>query len=235
MIGHGITVAGIGGVFVGAHQVARRRQTETASGAAAEDDGFGFDHMKVSAAAIKAHHAVDRAVGIGEQPGSDHPVGDVHPRAFELAVQHLFDVVAFGHGQHVGAHVVNLLDRVIAGFVFLKLHAPAVQLLDGFEAVGGIGVHGGLVDDAVVGHGDFFGVLLGRGMAWNDGVVQAVHAHADGAAAFDVGFIQQQHAQVFVAFLGLDRRHGASRAAANNDDVVLAFNGWVLAHTWRPL
>ncbi|MCY1372991.1 hypothetical protein D9M69_602380 [compost metagenome] len=127
--------------------------------------------------------------------------------------------------------MVDLLHRVVAGLVLLELHAPAVQLLDRLEAVGGVGVDGGLVDDAVVGHGDFLGVLLGRGMAGNDGVVQAVHAHADGAAALDVGLVQQQHAQLAVLLLGLDRGHGPGGAAANHDDVVVLLTG---THAWGP-
>jgi hypothetical protein len=99
--------------------------------------------------------------------------------------------------------VVDLLHRVVAGFVLLELHAPAVELLDGLEALGGVGMHRRLVDDAVVGDGDFLGVLLGRGMPGDDGVVQAVHAHADGAAALDVGLVQQQHAQVLSCSLAL--------------------------------
>ncbi|MCY1453791.1 hypothetical protein D9M71_708050 [compost metagenome] len=139
--------------------------------------------------------------------------------------------MALGHGQHVGTHVVDLLHRVVAGFVLLEFHPPAVELLDGLEAVGGVGVHGRLVDDAVVGNGDFLGVLLGRGVAGNDGVVQAIHTHADGAAALDVGLVQQQHAQFAVLLLGLDRGHGAGGAAADDDDVVILFTG---AHAWAP-
>ncbi|MNN66425.1 hypothetical protein D3C81_1820010 [compost metagenome] len=132
--------------------------------------------------------------------------------------------------------MVDLLHRVVAGLVLLELHAPAVQLLDRLEAVGGIGIHRRLVDDAVVGDGDFLGVLLGRRVAGNDGVVEAIHAHADGAAALDVGLVQQQYAEVFILFLGLDRSHGAGGATANDDDVVvLGFETHALLPFWRSM
>ncbi len=179
--------------------------------------------MKVGGAAIEAHHPVHRPLFVGQQPGADQPIGDAHPRPFQLPVQDFLDVVPFRHRQHVGAHVVNLFHRVVAGFVLLELHAPTVQLLDRFEAVGRVGVHRGLVDDAVVGNSDFLGVLLRRRVPRDDRVVEPVHAHADGATALDVGLVHQQHAQVAVAFLGLDRGHGPGGAAADDDDVVFLF------------
>ncbi|MNP96654.1 hypothetical protein D3C85_92410 [compost metagenome] len=220
VVGHRVAVAGIGRVFVGAHQVARGRQAQAPGGTAGEDHRLGLDHMEVSGSAIKAHHAVDRALFIRQQSGADQAIGDTHPRALQLPIEDFLDVVPFRHRQHISAHVVDLFHRVVAGFVLLEFHAPAVQLFDRFETVGGIGVHRGLVDDAVVGDGDFLGVLLRCRVAGNDRVVQAVHAHADRAAALDVGLVDQQHPQVAVAFLGLDRRHGAGGAAANDNDVV---------------
>ncbi|MNR53307.1 hypothetical protein D3C85_1733000 [compost metagenome] len=87
--------------------------------------------------------------------------------------------------------MVDLLHRVVAGLVLLELDAPAVELREGGEAVFGVGQHRCLVDHPVVGHGDFLGVLLRRGMARDDGIVQAIHAHADGATALDVGLVEQ--------------------------------------------
>ncbi|MNS99030.1 hypothetical protein D3C72_1334160 [compost metagenome] len=181
--------------------------------------------MEVRGAAIEAHHAAGGAVGIGQHARGDDAVGDLHAGALELAVQHLLDVVALRHRQHVRAHVVDLFHRVVAGLVLLEAHTPAVELLDGGEAVARIGVDGGLVDDAVVGHGDFAGVLLGRGVAGDHGVVQPVHAHRDRAAALDVGLVEQQHAQRGVALLGLDRGHRAGGAAADDNDVVFVSQG----------
>ena len=67
VIRHGITVAGIGRVFVGAHQVAGGWQPQTASRAAAQDYRFRLDHMEVGGAAIEAHHSVDRAIFVRQQ------------------------------------------------------------------------------------------------------------------------------------------------------------------------
>ncbi|MCY1178044.1 hypothetical protein D9M73_183790 [compost metagenome] len=192
--------------------------------------------MEVGRAAIEAHHAVDRALFVLEQTGADQAIGNADPRPLQLAIQDFLDVVAFRHRQHVGAHVVDLLHRVVAGLVLLELHAPAVQLLDRFETLGGVGVDGGLVDDAVVGDGDFLGVLLRCRVAGNDRVVQAVHAHADRAAALDVGLVQQQHAQVFVLLLGLDRRHRPGGTATDDDDVVvLGLDAHALLPFWRSM
>ena len=71
VIGHGVAVAGIGRVFVGAHQVARGRQAQAPGGAAAEDHRFGLDHVEVGGAAIEAHHAVDRALFVRQQARAD--------------------------------------------------------------------------------------------------------------------------------------------------------------------
>ena len=118
---------------------------------------------------------------------------------------------------------MHLLDGVVAGLVLLELHAPAVELLDGGKAVLRIGVHAGLIDDAVIGQRDLARVLLGRGVAGNDRVVQPIHAHRDGATALDVCLVDQQHAQRGVALFCLDRRHWAGGAAAHDDEVVLQF------------
>ena len=238
VVGHGVAVTGVGRIFIGAHQVTRRRQAQAAGGATAQDHRLGLDHLEVSRTAVKPHHAIHRAFAVGQQTGADQAIGDVDPRPLELAIQHLLDVVTFRHRQHVGTHVMDFFYRVIAGFVLLELHTPAVQLLDGFKAVGGVGIHRRLIDDAVVGNRDFLGVLLRRGVAGDDCVVQPVHAHADGAAAFDIGLVDQQDAQIAVGLLGLDRRHRAGGAAADHHDVVFQFQGCA-AHgrlpRWRSI
>ncbi|MNN66429.1 hypothetical protein D3C81_1820050 [compost metagenome] len=132
--------------------------------------------------------------------------------------------------------MVDLLHRVVAGLVLLELHAPAVELFNGCKAVGGIGMYGGLVDDTVIGDGNFLGVLLGCSVPRDDRVVQAIHAHADGTTALDVGLVQQQHAQTFVLLLGFDSGHRASSAAADDDDVVvLGLDAHALPPFWRSM
>ena len=175
--------------------------------------------MEVARAAVERHGARDGAVFRRQQPRGDEPVGDLDARALQAAVQHLLDVVALGHRQHVRAHVVDLAHRVVARLVLFELDAPAVQLLDHGVAVLRVRHHGGLVDDAVVGDGDLLDVLLRRREARHDRVVQAIHAHRDGAAALDVGLFQQQHAQLRVRFLGLHGGHRAGRAAADHEHV----------------
>lgn len=118
---------------------------------------------------------------------------------------------------------MHLAHGVVAGGILFELHAPAIQFFDGLETMLRVRIDGGLIDDAVVRHGDFLHVLLGRRVAGNDGVVQAVHAHRNGAAAFDVRFIDKQHAQGGIALLRLDGGHRAVSAAADHDDVVFEF------------
>ena len=64
-------------------------------------------------------------------------------------------------------------------------------------------------------------VLLGRRVAWDDGVVQPVHAHRNRAAALDVGLFQQQDLEIRILFLGFDGSHRTGGAAAHDDQVVL--------------
>jgi hypothetical protein len=161
-----------------------------------------------------------------DQPCGDHAVGDVDALALQLPVQHLLHVVPFRHRQDIAAEVVHLAHGVVAGFVLFELDAPAVELLDHLVAVAGIGVHAFLVDDAVVRDRDLLRVLFRRRMAGNDRVVQSVHAHGNGAAAFDVRLFQHQHAQLRILFLGFHRRHRSARAAANDHQVVFQFNGF---------
>ena len=226
VVGHHMTFAGVGRVFVGAEHVAGSRQPQAPRSAGADHHRLGLDDVEVGGAAVKAHHARDLATGASEQPGGHHAVGDFHARLLQLAVEHALHVVTFWHGQHVAADVVHLAHRVVAGFVLLELDAPFVQLLDHGEAVGCVGVHALLVHDAVVGHRDLLGVLLGRGVARDHRVVQAIHAHGDGAAALHVGLVQQQDAQLGIFFLGFHRSHGATGAATDHHNVVLKFDGF---------
>ena len=74
-------------------------------------------------------------------------------------------------------------------------------------------------------------VLLRRGVAGDDGVVQPVHAHADRAAALDVGLLQQ-HARAApgLLLLRLDRGHRAGGAAADHKDIGFDLMGNWLIH-----
>ncbi len=71
-------------------------------------------------------------------------------------------------------------------------------------------------------------------MARNDRVVQPVHAHADGAAALDVGLLHKDHAERWVLLLGLDGRHGAAGAATDHKDIGFDLMGNGLAHKQSP-
>ena len=221
VISHRVAVAGVGGILVGSHQVSRGGQTEPARGAAAENHRLGAHHIKIRGTAIETQHAAGAPLRIGQNACDDDAIGDRNARAFELPVEHFLDVMAFRHRQNIGAHVMHFLDRIVARAVFLELHAPAVEFFDGLETVLGVGVDGCLIDDAVVGDGDFSRVLLGCRVAGDDGVIQTVHAHRDRAAAFDVGLFQQQHLQVRILFLCLDGSHGAGGATPHHDEVVL--------------
>ena len=55
----------------------------------------------------------------------------------------------------------------------------------------------------------------------NDGVVQSVHAHADGAAAFDVRLLHENDAQARIPLFGFDRRHRAAGAPAQDEKIGL--------------
>ena len=219
VVGHAVAIARVGGVFIGAEQVAGRRQAEPAGSTGGQDHRLGADHVEVAGAAVKRHGAGDRAVGCRQQARGDQPVGDLHAGALQAAVQHLLDVVPFRHRQHIRAHVMHLAHGKVAVLVFFKLDAPAVQLLDHRVAVLRVGHHSFLVHDAVIGGGDFLDVLLGRGEAGHHCVVEAVHPHRDGATALDVGFFQQQHAQFWVGLFGLDGGHGTGGAAPDDQHV----------------
>ena len=89
---------------------------------------------------------------------------------------------------------MHLAHIVIAGTVLLEFHAEPIEILDHREAALRIGHHGRLMNDAVIGYGDFLHILLGCRMAGDDSIVEPVHAHADGAAALHIGLFHQHDA-----------------------------------------
>ena len=115
--------------------------------------------------------------------------------------------------------MVHLLDVEIAVLGLLETDAEPIQLLDDIETTRGVFVNRPLIANAVVGDGDFLGISLGRGVAGNNGVVQAIHAHRDGAGPFYVGLLKQDDARGWMSALGFVRGHGTRRAAADNQYV----------------
>ena len=178
-------------------------------------------HQEFGGAGVDRDRAGDAAVAPGQQPRRHVAVGDQHPRAAKLAVQRLLDGLAVRHRQHIGADVVHLLDREVAVLVLQEADAEAVELLDDRVAALGIFIDRLLIDDAVVGDGDFLGVLLRRRIAGNDRVVQPVHAHRDRAGALDVGLFEQNDRRVRVLQLRLERGHRPGGAAADHEHVAL--------------
>ena len=65
---------------------------------------------------------------------------------------------------------------------------PNDRVLDDVEAVLGVFVDWLLIANAVIGDGDFLGVLLGSRMTRDDRVVQAIRAHRYGAGPFTFAF-----------------------------------------------
>ncbi len=177
VIGHGMAITVVGGVLVGAEQVTGGWQAEAAGCASGHDYGFGADDDRLGGSGIDADHARDLAVGVFQKTSRGEAVLDLDPITAKAAIQNLFDVVAFRHGQDIGAQVVHLFHVVIAGFIFLEVHPPGIQLLDHWERAGGIGHQGRLMHNTVVGDGDFLDVLFRCRMARHNGVVQTVHAH----------------------------------------------------------
>ena len=234
MVGHGVAVAAVRRVLVGAEHVSGCRQAEAAGGAAGEDHRLGAHHQELAGAGVDADRAGNRALPILEQAGRHVAIDDVDAQSPHLAVQHLLDVVPLRHRQHVGAEVVHLAHVVLARAVLLELHPDAVEVLDHRVGAAGVGHHGALVDDAVIGDGDLLHVLLGRGVARHDRVVEPVHAHADGAGALDVGLLEQHHAQGRVGLLRADRRHRPSGAATDHEDIGFDRLGSGIAHAAAP-
>jgi hypothetical protein len=114
---------------------------------------------------------------------------------------------------------MHLLDGEVAVLVLEETDAELVELLDDSIAALGIFQHRLLVDDSVVGNGDFLGVLLRRRMAGNDRVVEPVHAHRDGTGPLHIGLFQENDRRVRVLELRLQGRHRARGAAADHEDV----------------
>ncbi len=188
VVGHGVAVARVGGVLVGAVEVARGGQTQATTGPGAEHNGLGLNYHHVAVAHVETHGPGDATV-LHHDAGSHHPVGDVDLVALDLAGENFLQVFALGHGQHVLADPVHLLEVVVALVVFLKLDAPALQLLDHLKAQPPGFVDGFLVDNAIVGDGDFAHILLGGRVAGDDGGVDPVHAHGDRTTAANIRFL----------------------------------------------
>ena len=125
-----MAIAIVGRIFVGTEQVTRCGQPQASGGTGGHDHGFGADDDGFRGTGVDADHPGNLAVRVFQQPRGGVAVFNLHPVTAQAAVQDLLDVVAFRHGQHVGAQVVDLLHVVVAGFVFLEVNAPGVQLLD---------------------------------------------------------------------------------------------------------
>jgi hypothetical protein len=65
MIGHRVAVAGIGGVLVGAEEVARGRQPEPPGRAHAQDHRLRLENEEFGATRVDGDGACDPAVGAG--------------------------------------------------------------------------------------------------------------------------------------------------------------------------
>ena len=170
--------------------------------------------------------------------------------AAQLPIKRLFDGAAVWHRQHVSADMVDFFDVVVAVLVFLEPDSEAIKLLNHTKAVCRVFVDRGLVDDAIVGDGDFLGVLLRRRITWNDGVVEAIHAHGDRAGPLDVGLLDQNHISRRIFLLCPYCRHRPGGAAADDQHVAfdLRYRAANLVHRasflavlasingrWRPL
>ncbi|MNT26666.1 hypothetical protein D3C72_1622590 [compost metagenome] len=228
-----MALAGVRRVLVGPEQIARSGKPKPASRAGADHYGLGLDHVEVEGAAVETHQPRDLTIGPRQQPRDDHAVRHLDACLLQLSVEDSLHVVPLRHRQHIAADVVHLADSEVAGLVLFELDAPPVQFLDHREAVRGVGVHALLVDDAVVGDSDFLDVLLRRGVTGNHGVVQAIHAHRDRAAALHVGLVDDQHAKLEVLLFCLHRGHRPAGAATNNNDVVVQFNGVHMCSNFR--
>ncbi len=114
---------------------------------------------------------------------------------------------------------MNLLDREVAVFIFQEADAKTVELLDDRVATLGVFVDRLLVDDAVIGDGDFLGVLLRRGVAGNHRVVEPVHSHRNGAGPLHIGLFKQDDVGLWIPEFRLQRRHRPGGAAPNHENV----------------
>ena len=112
---------------------------------------------------------------------------------------------------------------VLAVFVLLELDAVAFQPLHHGEPAGGGLIDGALVDDSVVGAGDLGDVVLGCGLAGDDGVVDAVHAHGQRTGVPHMGLLEQQHLRA--VFGGGEGGHRSGSAAADDEHIALEPDG----------
>ena len=120
---------------------------------------------------------------------------------------------------------MHAAHRVLAVLVLLELHAVALQSLHHREAAGGGLIDGALVDDSVVGAGDLGDVVLGRGLAGDDGVVDAVHTHRQRAGVPHVGLLEQQHLRAVLG--GGERGHRSCGAATDDQHIAVEADGVV--------
>ncbi|PQM47394.1 hypothetical protein C1Y40_02425 [Mycobacterium talmoniae] len=128
VIGHRVSVAGIGRVLVGAVQVARRRQPQPPARPGGQDHRFGADGDEFAGAGVQCGRAHRPTVG-DQHPHRHQPVFDAdllpHGALPQHPVQRLFDVFAFGHRQHIGAGAVHPAHRVFAVLVLFEFHPVA--------------------------------------------------------------------------------------------------------------
>ena len=112
--------------------------------------------------------------------------------------------------------------RVLAVLVFFELDPVTLQPLHHREPAACGLVDGALVDDSVVGAGDLGDVVLRLGLARDDGIVDAVHAHRQGPGMPHVRLLQQQHLRAVLR--GGQGGHGARGAAADDQHVAVQSN-----------
>ena len=115
--------------------------------------------------------------------------------------------------------MVDLLDGKVAIFVLQEANAKTVELFDDRVAALCIFIDRLLVDDPVIGNGDLLGVLLGRRVARNDRVVEAVHPHGNRARPLDIGLLQQNDISLGIFQLGLERGHRSGGTASDHQYV----------------
>ena len=118
---------------------------------------------------------------------------------------------------------MHAAHRVLTVLVLLELDAVALQPLHHGEATGGGLIDGALVDDSVVGTGDLGDVVLGRGLAGDDGVVDAIHAHGQRAGVSHVRLLHQHHLGALLG--GRQRGHRACGATADDEHVAVEPDG----------
>lgn len=222
VVGHGVPVTGVGGVLVGAVQIARRGQPEAAARPGGQDHGLGRHRDEFSCAGVECGRTHGPA-RFGQHTHRHEPVLDAdllaHRALAQHPVQRLLDVLALGHRQHIGAGSMHAPHGVLTVLVLLELDSVPLEPLHHGESTGRGLIDGALVDDSVVGTGDLGDVVLGLGLARNHGVVDAVHAHGQRTRMPNVGLLQQQHLGAVLG--GGQRRHGARGTTADHQYVAV--------------